>query len=148
MRVACASAHAYTDDACERRRQHHGSADGAGSATHRRKVVHDHVHAIVLLDPPREELGFLGGDRHLAKYFEVRLAHEEVVRRVLDHGAVEHLAEVLDLVLDLLRLAEGQSVVVVGQLRHRGCELHETARSGVSKDDEACVRGVPACIPC
>eukprot|EP00964_Phaeocystis_antarctica_P009983 scaffold5435_cov47-Phaeocystis_antarctica.AAC.4 len=57
-------------------------------------------------------------------HLELRLAHEDLIGRVLDDGAVQHLAQVLrhaDLALG--RLAEGQAVVVVRQVRLGGRQL-------------------------
>ena len=80
----------------------------------RRQVVHDQMDTVVLLDALGEQCGALLGELGAAEHLEVRFRHLHVIRRILDHGAVQHLAEVLDSISDLRRLAERQAVVVVG----------------------------------
>ena len=64
-------------------------------------------------------------------------AHLELVVRVHDPVAAQHLAQVLRHVLDVVRLAEGQRVVLVRQLRlGRGELVHLRAQN--------CERGVSA----
>jgi hypothetical protein len=89
----------------------------------RRQVVHDEVDPVVLLDPLGQEGSGVLGELDAARDLEVALAHENVVRRVLDHRAVQNLAQVLDSIRNRLRLAKRQRVVVVRQLRLGAGEL-------------------------
>mmetsp|Transcript_13007 Transcript_13007/g.28114 ORF Transcript_13007/g.28114 Transcript_13007/m.28114 type:complete len:254 (+) Transcript_13007:1138-1899(+) len=84
------------------------------------QVVHDHMHAVVLSDPLREAYLLRLCELAPARYPELGLAHEDVIRRVLDHRAVQHLTQVLRLLHDRIGLAEGQAVVVIRQVRPRG----------------------------
>ena len=94
------------------------------------QVVHDHVHAVVLPDPRVQQRRLCRLESPLAEHAELDLAHRYVVRRVLDDGAVEHLAQVLHLVDHLGRAAEGQRVVVVRQLRLCRREFVDLAHEG------------------
>jgi len=88
------------------------------------QVVHDPVHAVVLLDTDGKLLALGGGELLFAQDLARLLhAHLELVVRVHDLVAAEHFAEVLCHRLQRFRLAEGQHVVLVRQLRLGGREL-------------------------
>lgn len=61
----------------------------------RRQVVHDQVDAVVLPHALREGDLLRLGELDAAGDPELGAAHEDLVRRILDHGAVQHLAQVL-----------------------------------------------------
>mmetsp|Transcript_13006 Transcript_13006/g.28109 ORF Transcript_13006/g.28109 Transcript_13006/m.28109 type:complete len:262 (+) Transcript_13006:1138-1923(+) len=82
-----------------------------------RQVVHDEVDAVVLADALPQQRNLLGAQLLAAEHLEVTLAHANLVRRVLNYGAVQHLAQVLNRVRDLGRLAKRERVVVVRELR-------------------------------
>eukprot|EP00965_Chrysotila_dentata_P184089 6078343-Pleurochrysis_carterae.AAC.1 len=82
-----------------------------------RQVVHDEVDAVVLADALPQQRNLLGAQLLAAEHLEVTLAHANLVRRVLNDGAVQHLAQVLNRVRDLGRLAKRERVVVVRELR-------------------------------
>ena len=89
-----------------------------------RQVVHDHMDAVVhshLVD----QVGLLRPVQLAhAAHLELRLAHADLIGRVLDDSAMQHLPQVLrHAYLALVRLAERQAVVVVRQVRLRRREF-------------------------
>mmetsp|Transcript_63223 Transcript_63223/g.136850 ORF Transcript_63223/g.136850 Transcript_63223/m.136850 type:complete len:307 (+) Transcript_63223:1156-2076(+) len=90
-----------------------------------RKVIHDPVHEVVVVDHAAELVLLLLLQILLAEE-RARLVdhHPDLVGRVLNHVSGQDLSQVLDAVLDpAIRLAVGQGVVRVRQLRLHGCEL-------------------------
>mmetsp|Transcript_27964 Transcript_27964/g.65302 ORF Transcript_27964/g.65302 Transcript_27964/m.65302 type:complete len:216 (-) Transcript_27964:31-678(-) len=80
------------------------------------QIIHNHVHAVVLPHALRKADTMAPFQLHTARNSELGLAHVDIVRRVLDDGAVQHLPQVLRLLHDFRRPAEGQAVVVVRQV--------------------------------
>mmetsp|Transcript_5757 Transcript_5757/g.13122 ORF Transcript_5757/g.13122 Transcript_5757/m.13122 type:complete len:320 (-) Transcript_5757:20-979(-) len=84
----------------------------------RRHVVHQPVHQIVVVYHALEPGLLLRCQGHLAEHLaRLILQHVDLVRRVLDHVALENLAQVLHALLDRFWSTVGQRVVPVGQLR-------------------------------
>lgn len=77
-----------------------------------------HVDAVVILNPAAEGLCLGRGQRHDAAQHLALLIHThlQVVQRVLDAVASQHLAQVLRALLNPLWSAVGQGVVLVRQL--------------------------------
>lgn len=77
-----------------------------------------HVDAVVVLNPAAEGLCLCRGQRHDAAQHLALLIHThlQVVQRVFDTVASQHLAQVLRALLNLLWPAVGQGVVLVREL--------------------------------
>mmetsp|Transcript_88111 Transcript_88111/g.233942 ORF Transcript_88111/g.233942 Transcript_88111/m.233942 type:complete len:219 (-) Transcript_88111:134-790(-) len=88
-----------------------------GVARGPREVVYDPVHQVLVLDHAPELVLRVLVERELAEDLASDVLHHlDVVGGVLDHVPLQDLAQILHALQDLVRGAERQNVVPVGQL--------------------------------